>query len=193
MALSLLFKKEPGRIGNLELDARLDETHTLSNEVTQYPVEAGFDITDNVRNRPISFAMTGMVSNSPINYAELTVLNEGASRSQSAYDELLRLYYNKEIIDVQTTLELYQDMVIAEITFPRNNTIGGELRFTATFTQIIKARTEFSLITVEDVKDIENSAPEIDKRGVDKSDVGTQTTSEVKQSWLLSLRDMIGG
>lgn len=175
MPLSLLYKKEPGRIGNLTLDARLEENHIRDNEVTQYPVEEGFDITDNVRKRPLSYTMTGMVTNAPIDI-ETLITDFSENRVTNAYDELLFLYNFHDLVSIQTTLQLYTDMVMESLQVPRNSTIGDELRFTATFKQIVKARTEFSQITVKDVNDIGGNSPEIDKRGVDKSNVGTQNT-----------------
>ena len=41
-------------IAGFVIDAALRETHTYESEVTEYPVESGAMITDNIRPRPIT-------------------------------------------------------------------------------------------------------------------------------------------
>jgi len=188
MPLGLLYKKEQGKIGSLLIDARLDEVHSLSNDVTQYPTEVGFHITDNVRATPLLFTMTGMITNAPIDPKSI-ISDFGENRAANAYDELLRLYYGKEIVSIQTTLELYDDMIISNLNIPKNSSIGDELRFTATFKQIIKARTEFSLITIEDVSDSDD--PNRSKRAVEKANEGTKNAPEAETDLLIKGSEVV--
>lgn len=196
MTVSLVLgRKAIGSIGELVLDARIDENHQLSNDVTQYPVEEGSNITDHVRNRPFVLTMTGHVTDSPIEYFDLSEdLNnqEGETRSRSAFDQLITLYNDKSLVDVQTTLNLYQNMVIQDLIIPRNSSIGQELRFTATLIQITKTRTEFASVNVANVSDINGGAPDIDKRAAANADKGKQTGKEPSKSLGAAFVDFIG-
>lgn len=196
MAISLVKgRKTIGSIGELILDARISEDHQRSNDVTQYPVEFGSPVTDHVRNRPLVLTMTGMVSDAPIEYLEFSEdLNReesGETRSRGAYDQLISIYESKDVVDVQTTLDLYTNMVIQDLTIPRNSGVGAELRFTATLIQISKARTEFAEINIENVTDINSSAPEIDKRAAAEADKGKKEGSAPSESFILQLLNWI--
>lgn len=48
------------------IDVTISEDHTFDSEVTEFPVESGSTISDNVRPKPITLSMDGIVSNSPI-------------------------------------------------------------------------------------------------------------------------------
>lgn len=50
----------------VEVDAVLTETHTLSASVTTRPVETGVDPADHIRTQPQRLTATGMISNTPI-------------------------------------------------------------------------------------------------------------------------------
>lgn len=196
MTISLVQgRKAIGSIGDLVLDARISENHQLSNDVTQYPIEEGSNITDHVRNRPFVLTMTGHVSDSPIEYYGLSSsLNSlsGETRSSSAFDQLVSIYNGKKLVDVQTTLNLYQNMSIQDLIFPRDNTVGQELRFTATLIQVTKAKTEFATVNIDNVKPDENR----DKRAAADADRGKQTGSEPTESsksLAASLIDSLGG
>lgn len=204
MAVSLIQgRKAIGTIGELVLDARIDENHQLSNDVTQYPVEEGSNITDHVRNRPFVLTMTGHVTNSPIEYVGFdeglnrfdSTVSEGAiaeGRSYSAYDVLITMYNSRILMDVQTTLNLYENMIFQDLVIPRNSSIGGEIRFTATLVQVTKAKTEFAAVNIDNVKTDE----ERDKRAAADADKGKQNTSEpteTSKSLAASLLDSIGG
>jgi hypothetical protein len=67
--LSLIFgEKAKARIGIVELDASLSETHSMSAEVTNHPVEEGSEISDHIRKQPDSIQISGVVSNTPLVY-----------------------------------------------------------------------------------------------------------------------------
>lgn len=67
MTISVLFgSRKAGRIGELQLDATLRETHSVQNEVTQFPVEDKSDVSDNIRLLPDRVDINGLVTNSPI-------------------------------------------------------------------------------------------------------------------------------
>lgn len=53
-------------IGTIWIDVSLSETHQLSAEVTEHPVEDGSAISDNIRPAPRVIQLEGLVTNHPI-------------------------------------------------------------------------------------------------------------------------------
>lgn len=67
MSLAILFGKQAkGKIGELTIDATLSENHDFNNSVSQYPVEDGSSLSDNIRVNPDELTITGIISNTPV-------------------------------------------------------------------------------------------------------------------------------
>jgi hypothetical protein len=108
MIVDLIFNNvTTGKIGNLSLDVTLRDQVTFRNEVTEFPIEDGSVITDNVIRKPDNITIEGKVSDSPLmmNLKEgvtaytdsfssgqlgKNLLNTG-SRTEQALTELLRI------------------------------------------------------------------------------------------------------
>ena len=68
MALSLLLNKKPNKkIGSIILDAAISEDYNYSSNVTSYPVESGSVVSDHIINDPVSFNISGIIYDVPIN------------------------------------------------------------------------------------------------------------------------------
>lgn len=65
--VSFLFKSKRGaKIGELLCDATLNESHSFRNEITEWPVEDGSNITDHIRRLPDEVEVKGFITNSPV-------------------------------------------------------------------------------------------------------------------------------
>lgn len=53
-------------IDDIWIDVSIKETHGLSAEVTDHPVERGANVADHIRPMPRTFTMDGLVTNTPI-------------------------------------------------------------------------------------------------------------------------------
>lgn len=68
--VNLLFTgSNPTSIDSLILDCSITESHTGEVEVTDHPVEEGFNVSDHARPKPNTLTITGMISNTPIGLA----------------------------------------------------------------------------------------------------------------------------
>ena len=149
-------------IGNdLILDAAIRETHTYDSDVTDYPVESGSSITDNVRPRPITVEIEGIVTDTPLpgpvaasrgaTGADKTVSYGGGVigggsitipgdfqviPSEDALADLIAIYEAREPVSIGTTLKAYDSMVMTSLVIPRDADTGAALSFTATFQQV---------------------------------------------------------
>ena len=53
-------------IDDFLIDCSISENHTFDSDVTDYPVESGSNISDNIRPLPLVVEIEGVVSNTPI-------------------------------------------------------------------------------------------------------------------------------
>lgn len=125
MVLSLLFGKKYARasVGGVFLDATLAEDHLYNARATSYPVEDGRNITDHIINEPETINISGIVSDTP-----LSILS-GFNRSVDAFNRLINIYTNKQLVTVVTGIKVYTNMCIVSLQVPRNVQTGQSLTF----------------------------------------------------------------
>lgn len=153
-AVSLLFRKAPAVIGTVELDCAISESHQAGQDVTDHPVEEGSPITDHARKRPDVVTIEGLVTDTPVGLTQrqraaqslgLVDSEEAPGYAQAAYDQLRELLAGK-IFTVVTSLRTYDDMVLTDLTVPRDRSIGHALRFSATLKQIKLVKNKITAI-----------------------------------------------
>lgn len=141
-------KPTPVTIGEYVIDASVSESHTFESEVTEFPVEQGSAISDNIRPKPIVVTLEGVVSDTPIgNMAVLrNQLGDPAADgtggqlhyvpSTDALKALLAIRDARQPVTIATTLQRFENMALTNLEIPRDAQTGAALRFTATFQQI---------------------------------------------------------
>jgi len=184
--VAVLFGRIGGKIGELQLDANLSETHSYVNEVSQFPVEVGSDIIDNIKLNPDKITINGMVSNSPVSVlfsdvtdivnrrgnnveAKRTSRDGTPTRVESAQDILLRISGRKingndeepELVTIVTGLRVYTDMALTNLNITRTGTTGQALPFTADFIKVQTVESETIAIPNTSIPDKASST--IDK------------------------------
>lgn len=109
----------------IEFDATTRETHSGSTSPTEHPVETGALVSDHAIDAPDEVELVGMVTDTPI----LAVASERArsvlggpasARSIDAYDEIVRLRKTKTLVEVETELRTYTDMLIVAESVTRD-------------------------------------------------------------------------
>ena len=133
MTIALLFnsRNSRARIGSVFFDATLSETHETSSTTTNFPVEDGSFISDFVITNPETLNISGLITDTPLNFLL------GFNRSVSAYNELLRLQKNKELLTVVTGIKIYENMILTSISVPRDSQSGKSLTFNINLQKII--------------------------------------------------------
>lgn len=174
-------KPAPIQIGSYVIDASLTESHEFASEVTQYPVERGGAIADNIRPKPITVAIEGIVSDTPIGAitAKRHVGQDADGKnapSSEALAVLEAIRLAREPVTIVTTLRTFDDMVMTSLTVPRDAATGAALRFSATFQQIIFVINNRSTVQITQPKPkpkrtaTPSAAPKQDKGNVQKPD-----------------------
>lgn len=197
MSISLFFgRKQPGKIGELELDATISENHDFTNKITKFPVEDGSDISDHIKKDPTKLTISGFITNSPVPILDIAVDNlissfqktigelrrkiysrEKFNRVNTAADLLLQYRDDNIPIDIRTGLFVYTDMYMERLTIPRNRNTGDTLRFSADFVKI-ETVTPFN-VKLKFVGDTRGVTPNILDRAASDSPIGTKNTKDV--------------
>ncbi len=201
---TLLFKPTLTTIDSLTLDASVSETHTSDVEVTEHPVEDGVAVADHARVKPAGLVIEGIISNTPINRSQsLRVASSFGTTIQTtnpqdqlagqpgyaeqAFTLLEQLRDSTKLITVVTGLKTYDDMILTNLSVPRNIQTGDALRFTATFKYVRRVKNQTTTQTV-------TATPQ----GKKKTSTGKQASSEadggdqVSKTWLKGLSDSTG-
>ncbi len=124
----------------MTIEATIRETHSLSQDAPEHPVEQGPDVTDQIRPRNDTLALECMISNTPImRGARMVSLGYDAApgagiRVPAAYEALKGL--KGKLLDVVTELEKYRDMVLKTAEVTVTSETGDVLAFTATFAHV---------------------------------------------------------
>jgi Dit-like phage tail protein len=133
----------------LEVDATLSEQMQLDTDVTDYPVEEGFNIADGIRNKPVSLTLDCIVSNTPILQSK-DAQDAGGFRKgdgDGAGDEALALLQQlrdaEDVVRVVTRLKDYKSMAITSIKVSRDPKTGDVLTFNVALKQVRIVSSKF--------------------------------------------------
>lgn len=144
---------QPGRalfitkIDTVEVDSCMEETHELTNTVTDHPVETGFNISDHNRPNPDLLTLHCFVSNTPLSLAQMqsaaragldvddTKVSSTPSRADNAFQRLKAMRDSGQLITVATTLKTYtasstEGLTISSLSVSRTKDNFGGLEFT---------------------------------------------------------------
>ncbi len=212
MTVSLLFGKKGAKIGSLQLDASLRDTHTFENEVSSFPVEDGSSISDHVRLLPVQLTIEGIVTDSPIDvrFSDVSYIVEGennreealvveredtAVRVETARDLLLSMRgsYGKEqqLLTVVTGLKVYENMVMTKLSFERDGKTGRALPFTASFVELTTQK--ISTESLRPAKSVSSKASPKSNKGKQKASDIAQDEKKVKVSSLKKIFNTLSG
>jgi hypothetical protein len=129
-------------------DAVKRAQHRQIATVTQHPLQTGYNISDHVIKQPATLTLEVGMSDAIQSYkvAGYTPMwTQNPSKSVSAYQQMLSLMTNRQLMDINTRLQTYYNMILTEIAVedtPR--TYFGGLTMTLNFQEVIIADVPIS-------------------------------------------------
>lgn len=116
------------------IDATVSEEHNISVQTTDHPVERGFAVTDHRRVQPRVIKLTGIISNYPVKL----FASAGGAKDEvtAAWRVFNQLKDSGELVTVATSLATYENMMITDISVPRDAKRGNVLEFSVTCKEI---------------------------------------------------------
>lgn len=106
--------KEPTTVAGIEFDALIDRSEEHTASVPQYPVDAGYSISDNVALEPMQLRLTLYVTATPVTWMHRH--GSGEQRVENICRQLLSLYESRNLVSVVTPYEAYDNMVIRSLS-----------------------------------------------------------------------------
>lgn len=147
VSLFPLTSKRRNAIDVVVLDATIQETHNFTASVTRQPVEQGALIQDNIVLDPERLTLQAEVSNNPISpdLRQRVVSSFSFLRpAQRSFEVLKDLYSQRQLVTVFTSLHIYRNMAIENITIPRTASTSNVLNFTISLVKVRKAGQTFT-------------------------------------------------
>jgi Dit-like phage tail protein len=147
MGIAQLIFRKGNFIGEIELDVIVDESTNSSTTITSNPVENGADVNDHIIINPMTFSMSGIVSDTKVGIlgglGALEQITSGNAftkddtPSKEAWEELLELQANRTPFTLVTNLKEYDNVVIESLSTSQNKDTSNSLHFTANMKEII--------------------------------------------------------
>lgn len=189
-----------GKIGTLEIDAVLSESHEYDTTITDYPVEDGYDVTDHIQPQPEKITIEGVTTLTPFYDDNSLIEREDTSdRVQNTYNTLLEflgftppkqanIEVNKrfipQVVDVVTGLKTYTNMACRSLRVPVTNKSNNALYYTIVLQKIKKVQPELTF--VPKVSSLNGKAQNINNQAPNTVSRGKTTPSDVSQSTILA-------
>lgn len=185
----------------IPFDLILQEDHAFESQVTQHSVESGVVVSDHVVCRPRKGKLQGLVSNFSLSStnkldAELEqLLRAGkpdrwsagqttvSNRALTTWELFRELWQKRMPVTVATTLEVYESMVVTNVSTTRDGDTGDALKFSVEFEEVKVVQLEEVLLQA----DIKPTGPmksrgaqeAANRQAAPNADAGAQTGTEM--------------
>lgn len=201
MAFENLFIRTEKKIGEIQLDGVVSESHSSPVRITRNPVELGVDLTDHATLEPKKLTMVAAVTDTPLGFAAVTQLidnvtglfgsatTENLTRSQAAYNALVALKNEREPISVQTGLVLYENMLITDVQVTQNKDSSRMVLMNITFEEVIFGESQIIPFVSENLDEsVQDQAASAESNG---RQLPIDPVEAVKKSTLKAVKDWI--
>lgn len=179
MSLSRLFIRPKKSIAGIQLDAVLSESHSADVRVTKNPVELGATISDHAIIEPKKLRIEATITNSPLGSAAIGQLidtasnlfgstnSENVTRSSTAYNALIEIMEQRQLIEVQTKLKLYENMMITSMPVIQTKNNSNSVDMVINLEELLITESEFIALPAEFLQagTIRNQGRPVNDRG----------------------------
>lgn len=201
--LAKFFGFTPIILGDIVVDVLVSETPVYEYEVTEHPVEAGLDVTDNRVKRPTGLILECILTDIPLDPRAIAAATQAAIQLQSfplltwqdKYNALLGLAEKNDIITVYTPLNAYFNMMVTTVRMTQNKDTANAAFVTVEMREIRTVASEINIIDSSQlptkVKQLETedntNAAKTQSPTKNKGTQGTSATSSKNSSVLNDL------
>jgi len=197
----LFYPKEGYKVGSVELDLILDEDHSKSAQVTENPLQDGRAISDGIFLELQEGSLTGLVTNHSVKIAEKrakqlelqdseTLMSEAENyqlenRAKQAWVDLKAVMDAKQPVTIVTSLEVYDNVAITNISTERNGDSGDALEIKVSFRQILTVSLKEHEVTAQVQPKDMNS--DINRKSALGVNVGQKVAKNISKSTMNEL------
>ena len=197
----LFYPKDGYKVGSVELDLILDEDHSKSAQVTENPLQDGRAISDGIFIELQEGSLTGLVTNHSVKIAEErakqlelqdseTLMAEAENyqlenRAKQAWVDLKAVMDAKQPVTIVTSLEVYDNVAITNISTERNGDSGDALEIKVSFRQILTVSLMEHEVTAQvQPKDMDS---DINRKSALGVNVGQKVAKNISKSTMNEL------
>lgn len=131
----------------IQIDCTLSQSHDREAIVTEHPVETGASVSDSIRPQPRRLSLSGVQTTTPLDWPGRTEdvddgLHDGPARMSYLQTLLETMRTRGQVIQVQTGLDLYKNMALRSLRFPREPGLGDNLFFSLDLQEIVFATAQ---------------------------------------------------
>lgn len=197
----LFYPKKGYKVGSVELDLILDEDHSKSAQVTENPLQDGRAISDGIFLELQEGSLTGLVTNHSVKRAEErakqldfqdseTLMAEAENyqlenRAKQAWVDLKAVMDAKQPVTIVTSLEVYDNVAITNISTERNGDSGDALEIKVSFRQILTVSLMEHEVTAQvQPKDMDS---DINRKSALGVNVGQKVAKNISKSTMNEL------
>jgi len=175
-------------IGVSGVDLYVDEKHRADNEITDFAIEDGGNVSDHAVKKPEMVTLTGVVSNLS-SFADRLFIKDQA-KAQNGYQQLIDALESKTLLKVITQARVYDDMLIQSLNSKTVDVLtGGEATFEIILKRITFVKTQDDEITPDQISGDDNPAKNqcsVINNGLKKPTPTQQTLSELTKLGFIS-------
>ena len=197
----LFYPKDGYKVGSVKLDLILDENHSKSAQVTENPLQDGRAISDGIFLELQEGSLTGLVTNHSVKIAEErakqlelqdseTLMAEAENyqlenRAKQAWVDLKAVMDAKQPVTIVTSLEVYDNVAITNISTERNGDSGDALEIKVSFRQILTVSLMEHEVTAQvQPKDMDS---DINRKSAIGVNVGQKVAKNISKSTMNEL------
>lgn len=161
--VNIFFRAYPS-FGTLRLDATLTESISQQAQVTKFPTEVGFNVSDYVFLDPVKLSITGKIA--PMNSVEIGATGINVIDAASKIESMMQL---REPVQVVAGIKFFPEMVMSSRKIDRlsDNTLDVSLEFE----EIIRVESKTTTVNAAKKKPSKKGGAKT-KDGKSKEDAG---------------------
>lgn len=163
-----IFKSSTPDIIGIGVDLRLSENHKADAQITNQPIEDGSIVSDHIILQPDVVEIIAEMSNFDSNNSQSI-----GERATTAWAEFKRAIQSRELFDVVTHHELYENMALESLGGEHVAPYTGKLALKLTFRKIDS--TQLAVVAVPESQ----LASDVAKAGSSEVDGGRQVKKDI--------------
>lgn len=167
--------KNPTQVGSLKVDIVKSFEYTYDQDVTEHPVETGFEIADHIVNKPLKLTMTVGIASSPVTWFWKNGF--GAKKFANGLQLLEEIRDKKEPVTIVRPEKKYDNMVMTSCRVSKPDSTKSIIYADLSFMQIVKVTTQTTAIPENVV-----TASQEENAGETAANVGAADTTSVDVS-----------
>lgn len=115
-------KLKPVSISGIEFDALISEDRNFTQEIPDYPVEKGFNVSDTIILKPFEISLTLYIADIPLTWHKK---QRKKGRVKQIIKKLEKLYFSRKLVKVVTQDYIYTNMGITSMSIKKSKELGN--------------------------------------------------------------------